>query len=111
MSKLYPGDRVRYVPLHAHGNPDHADCENGTVSSTNDHGIFVRFDTAIDRLGWEGATAQSCNPSDLVKIRKLRPVIYHCGICVCRARVAAFFRLKTASTCTFCRKRRGVGQP
>jgi hypothetical protein len=27
--------------------------------------VFVKFDQAIRRLGWEGCTAQGCCPTDL----------------------------------------------
>jgi hypothetical protein len=41
---FHPGDRVRYVPGHAHGNISHADCENGVVTSIGRTGfVFVRF--------------------------------------------------------------------
>jgi len=62
-----PGDRVIYVPMHAHGNRTHADCERGKVSSVNDAGtVFVRFDRSVARLGWDGATSQGCYPDTLV---------------------------------------------
>lgn len=63
-----PGDRVVYVPTHAHGDRHHPDCERGKVSSLSADGstVFVRFDGAVGRLGWEGATSQGCYPEDLV---------------------------------------------
>lgn len=59
------GDRVRYVPGHANGDAEHSDCEDGTVSSIGSVNVFVKFDKHVERHGWEGATAQACNPEDL----------------------------------------------
>jgi hypothetical protein len=44
-SNLRLGDRVRYVPLHAHDNIHHEDCEEGIVTafSATAHLVFVRF--------------------------------------------------------------------
>lgn len=56
-----PGDRVRYVPYHAHGDVTHRDCEDGIVSSINHVGtIFVRFG--------QRTTSQGCLPDQLVKL-------------------------------------------
>ncbi len=65
-TKFTEGMRVVYVPGHADGNVNHPDVERGTVSSTNDKYVFVRFDEQVSRLGWDGATSQSCKPEDLV---------------------------------------------
>lgn len=63
-----PGDRVVYVPMHAHGDRAHPDCEHGKVSSVGAGGtVFVRFDASVSRLGWDGATAQGCYPDSLVR--------------------------------------------
>ena len=59
-----PGDRVRYVPGHAHGDRSHADCENGIVSSTNDKYVFVRY---YYKGGGLRECGQATDPSDLVK--------------------------------------------
>lgn len=59
VADFHPGDHVRYVPYHAYDDPKHPDCENGTVSSTNEHLVFVRFG------GKE--TAQACKPDQLWK--------------------------------------------
>ena len=37
------GARVRYVPMHAHGDLNHPDCEIGIVTSWNDEFVFVRY--------------------------------------------------------------------
>jgi hypothetical protein len=50
------GDRVAYIPGHAHGDIRHQDVERGVVSSTNDKFVFVRF---------KGITSQACDPDDL----------------------------------------------
>lgn len=60
------GMRVRYIPGHAYGDKTHPDCEDGTVSSNNGRYVFVRFDKQVAKLGFDGATSQSCDPSDLV---------------------------------------------
>lgn len=62
---LKPGDRVRYVPWHVHGDAWHPDCEDGTVSSLGRDCVRVRFDKHVERFGWDGATAQACSPEDL----------------------------------------------
>ena len=61
------GDRVVYVPIHAHGDIGHKDVEHGTVSSINEKNVFVRFDATVERLGWDGTTAQACYPWSLMK--------------------------------------------
>lgn len=66
MTQPKPGDRVIYVPTHAEGDPSHPDCERGQVSSFNGETAFVKFDQYVERLGWEGATAQACSPRDLI---------------------------------------------
>lgn len=55
-----PGDPVRYVPGHAHGDAQHPDCEAGVVTSTNPRYVFVRFG---------GKQSQACDPRDLVHDR------------------------------------------
>lgn len=37
------GDRVAYIPLHAHGDASHPDVERGIVTSTNPYFVFVRY--------------------------------------------------------------------
>lgn len=67
LEEFKEGDRVVYVPGHAFGDRTHKDSEWGTVSSINSKFVFVRFDKAISRLGWDGATSKSCRPEDLEK--------------------------------------------
>jgi len=63
------GDKVRYIPIHAEGNPRHKDCQNGVVSSINDKFVFVKYDNAmcIMTTGGEPYTAQATDPNDLIK--------------------------------------------
>ena len=65
--KFRKGDRVRYTPHHAGGNPYHKDCQDGVVSSTNDRFVFVKYDTADCTMetGDEDYTAQATEPREL----------------------------------------------
>jgi hypothetical protein len=54
------GDRVAYVEFDGSK-------QRGTVSSVNSKYVFVRFDEQVARLGWDGATSQSCDPRDLIR--------------------------------------------
>ena len=60
------GTRVRYVPIHAHDDRTHPDCEDGAISSYNDTNVFVKFDSAVGRLGWDQTTSQACDPETLI---------------------------------------------
>jgi hypothetical protein len=60
LDDFHAGDLVRYVPYHAGGNVHHPDCENGRITSKNDHYVFVRF---------SGSTSQACKPDQLRKYR------------------------------------------
>jgi hypothetical protein len=51
---------VRYVPYHADGPEDLANCEDGVITSFNEKFVFVAF-----RLGQQG---QACKPEQLVYI-------------------------------------------
>jgi hypothetical protein len=62
------GQRVAYVPTHAHGNLQHKDVEVGTVSSKNARFVFVKCDKQLLKFGWDGTTSQSCDPADLVAV-------------------------------------------
>ena len=74
--QLRIGQRVRYIPGHAHGDPDHPDCEDGIVRSFNPQGHpFVVYDSAtrgkmltLDLAkDWTGACT---HPRDLVLLEK-----------------------------------------
>ena len=75
MNDLNIGDRVTYVPYHANGDVNHPDVEHGTISSIKNvsrtlvphYTYFVRFDKQVERLGWEGTTAQGCKRDQLIK--------------------------------------------
>jgi hypothetical protein len=71
--------RVVYFPGHAEGDYDHEDSEHGTVSSKNHINAFVRFDKQVAKLGWDGATSQSCCPADLAPEKHQRHIV--CKIC------------------------------
>jgi hypothetical protein len=66
------GDRVVYVPTHAHGDPLHEDCDHGVVSSVRGNTVFVKYDfengPAVMKMttGDEPYTAQGTNVEDLV---------------------------------------------
>lgn len=66
LSKFTPKTRVAYIPLHANGDLKHKDVERGTVSSTNSHYVFVKFDKQLNKFGWNGTTSQACDPKDLI---------------------------------------------
>jgi hypothetical protein len=55
------GDRVKYVPHHAHGDAQHPDCEIGDVEKVTEAGVFVRF-THPHVRHWP----QCCDPETLV---------------------------------------------
>lgn len=57
---FHPGDEVQYVPLHAHGDLAHPDCEYGAVSSVSSTTVFVKF---VNRF-----QPQGCYPWSLRKL-------------------------------------------
>lgn len=67
LNDFEPGNRVAYVPTHAHHDLKHKDVERGVVSSRNHKFVFVKYYPALERLGWEGCTSQATNPTELVK--------------------------------------------
>ena len=60
LADFHEGQRVRYVPMHAHGNFNHVDCEDGVVTSINRQFVFVRYD------GRHGS--QATLPTDLMPL-------------------------------------------
>ena len=64
-----PKMKVIYVPPHAHNDRTHKDCEEGMVSSVNDRFVFVKFQEAIKRWGWDEVTSQACKPENLLPRR------------------------------------------
>lgn len=67
IDEAQPQMPVAYVPMHANGDLSHPDVEDGIVSSKNERFVFVKFHAQVARLGWDGTTAQACNPLDLVR--------------------------------------------
>lgn len=63
-----PGNEVTYIPLHAEGDVDHPDCEDGFVSSISPGGetVFVRFFRRGDIALRTIANSESCPPERLV---------------------------------------------
>ncbi len=64
MNTFKTGDKVRYIPPHANGYFFHKDCEEGVVSSVDDHYVFVYY----MRNGILQQTAAATNPKNLVHI-------------------------------------------
>ena len=62
LSDFKPGDKVRYVPNHAHGDLSHQDVERGEVSSVSSRYVFVRYYRPHGMTG-----PQATDASDLVK--------------------------------------------
>ena len=62
------GDKVTYIPNHA-DSPNHKDCKNGVVSSTNEHFVFVKYDNAMCFMvtGDEPYTAQATKVENLIR--------------------------------------------
>lgn len=73
MSEFKKGDKVIYVPGHAHGDVTHADCENGVVSSLSEYSetVFVKYNCGLGEAltGDEPWTSQGTSPEDLVSRR------------------------------------------
>ena len=64
IEEFKPGDQVRYIPGHAHGDASHPDCEDGIVSSQNGVNVFVRY---YHKNGGLRLHSQATTPTDLVK--------------------------------------------
>lgn len=54
-----PGQRVRYVPGHAHGIATESAAHDGSVTSVENGCVYVTFDSTP-------SAAQSCDPMDLI---------------------------------------------
>ena len=69
LEDCFKGERVRYIPHHAHGDANHPDCQSGVISSTNDKWVFVKYDNLVCTMttGDEPYTAQATDPNDLAK--------------------------------------------
>ena len=64
------GDKVLYIPNHAHGDKTHPDCHKGVVSSVSARWVFVKYDCHACTMitGDEPYTAQATDRSDLIFI-------------------------------------------
>lgn len=64
------GERVKYLPHHAEGDPNHPDVKTGCVSSTNSSWVFVKYDLPdlVMTTGDEPYTANATHVSQLVLI-------------------------------------------
>ncbi|MBA7563363.1 hypothetical protein ES708_05018 [subsurface metagenome] len=63
------GDRVKYIPPYACGDPNHEDCDIGVVSSINDFYVFVKYDNATtNMLTDEPFTFVPTRAENLIKI-------------------------------------------
>jgi len=77
IEELKRGTQIIYVPMHAKGDLDHPDCEEGFVTSARQVGPFgrawCRFWSKHDpsRLRTRSCS-EGCNPDDLV-IKDTRP--------------------------------------
>lgn len=65
-SDFKSGDGVKYIPNHADGDPNHKDCENGVVSSINEHFVFVKY----IRNNMLNTTAAATKPENLIHLNK-----------------------------------------
>lgn len=43
LKSIHEGKRVLYVPMHAHDDTSHPDCEHGVVTSWRGDTVFVRY--------------------------------------------------------------------
>lgn len=64
MYQFQPGQRVMYVPNHAHDDLNHPDIELGTITRINKETIFVQFDRDVETIGQE-AISKGCYPHNL----------------------------------------------
>lgn len=75
MAEFKRGDQIIYIPLHAKGDPDHADCEHGFVDKVSPmNTVFCRYFSKINtgmlrtRANSEATAAGSLihSPSSLI---------------------------------------------
>lgn len=53
LTEKHIGYKVTYVPRHAQGDASHKDCEQGTIKSWNDGGVFVSYNGNVQRTNFE----------------------------------------------------------
>lgn len=56
------GDRVRWVPTEANGDPDSPYCSDGTISRFCGQRVMVKFDAAVEVDGFDVAQEVSIDP-------------------------------------------------
>ena len=60
------GDRVRWVPMEANGDPESPYCSDGTISRFDSERVMVKFDAAVGVDGWDGAREVAVSPQTLL---------------------------------------------
>lgn len=60
------GDRVRWVPAEANGDPDSPYCSDGTISRFDGSRVMVKFDAAVGVDGYEAAQEVAIDPRTLL---------------------------------------------
>jgi hypothetical protein len=69
MSELELGTQVIYVPLHAEGNADHADCETGFVTSVRGSNVFCRYWSKYTPGDLRTKSGSECTLVDMLIVR------------------------------------------
>ena len=59
------GDRVRWVPTEAKGDPYSPYCSDGTISRFDGQRVMVKFDAAVEVDGLDGAQEVAVSPQTL----------------------------------------------
>ncbi len=59
------GDRVRWVPTQANGDPNSAYCSDGTISRFDGQRVMVKLDAAVEVDGFEAAQEVAIDPQAL----------------------------------------------
>ena len=65
------GDKVRYIPLHAKGDRDHKDCEDGIVFTKNADTVFVKYISKFHKVrnSYDSqAQPQGTDPNELIHL-------------------------------------------
>ena len=56
------GDRVRWVPDEATGDPNHPFCQDGTISRFDGQRVMIKFDAAVEIDGFDAAQEVAVDP-------------------------------------------------
>ena len=59
------GDRVRWVPTEANGDPESAYCSDGAISRFDGQRVMVKFDAAVEVDGFDAAQEVAIDPQTL----------------------------------------------